>query len=97
MNVHVIHPLDLKHKFNKDGSVKTFFGPQGNINHGESFMGQLFKPIKDKDGCKPFEPESFKVDPFKFFDKEGSGWFDVNQKLPVVMVEEGGCSNAVKS
>jgi len=71
-------------------------GIQGHVTMGESFTGKLYYPINNKRACEDLKVMDFRSNPLEFIGDEDN-YDSVPEKLPILLIDDGGCSNALKS
>lgn len=65
----------------------------GHINYGTSFMGRLYYPMTNRDGCSPFTDSDFKEDT----DNIGNFADAKSDAEPIIMLDHGECTHVHKT
>ena len=78
------------------GEVQSHLGNKGHINYGTSFMGRLYYPISNREGCSKFFDTDFKEDTDSIGNFAASG-SDSIQAEPIIMLDHGSCTHVQKT
>ena len=91
-SVQVFNPKSLRNEVgDENGFIEAGMANFGHIDYGSSILGQVFFPLKNKDGCKPFDQTMFDN-----FAVEAIFQNKITLELPVIMLERGQCTFVTK-
>ena len=80
--LYVVTPSSLKGKFSDEGKVPSHLGSKGHINYGHSFVGKIYYPKSNRNGCSPFVNSDFDT---------------IGKDKNAVILDHGGCSHVEKT
>jgi hypothetical protein len=94
--IKIASPLSLTKAMGSKGEVQSHLGNKGHINYGTSFMGRLYYPISNREGCSAFFDTDFKEDTDSIgnFDKSGSSSIEAE---PILLLDHGSCTHVHKT
>ena len=91
IGIKIASPLSLKKAMNSDtGEIQSHLGSKGHINYGTSFMGRLYYPISNREGCNKFFDTDFKEDTDKISNFAAKSEI---QAEPILLLDHGICTH----
>ena len=74
------------------GEIQSHLGNKGHINYGTSFMGRVYYPVSNAEGCSPFFDTDFKEDTDKIGNYADINGDNSNYAEPILLLDHGSCT-----
>jgi hypothetical protein len=95
----VITPDALKKVINTEygkttGEIDSWLGNYGHISYGQKFIGDLYHPKSNREGCSPFVDGDFERPVDKSSSEDGA---NVMTAYPIILLNHGQCTLVSKT